>query len=201
MSFQNLVLNAQKHFPDLKIQYKEQSWLMQWLSFPAFGDTIYFNEKFTKCHPISASVILLHELVHVYDQKRVGKIPFAISYLLPQILFICLLLMMIIVSWKIILPMFVLCILPFPAIFKMHWEKRAYLSSFYILQILGKRMQFDPHLQAQEDIFLKYFHTSYLWPFHDIDREFDKARELAAAGQRPFEDPLFEILEDLVSKV
>jgi hypothetical protein len=204
MSFRNLFLEAQQYFPNLQIKYKDRSWLLRWFSQPAttVGDTVYFtSEKFIKCHPISACVILLHELVHAYDQKRIGKIPFIVSYLLPQILFTICLLLMVILSWKILLPIMIFCFLPFPAVFKMHWEKRAYLSSLYILQVLGKRMNFDPHLQAQEDTFLKYFHTSYLYPFHDIDEEFDAARELAINGKRPFEDPLFEMLEDLVSKM
>jgi len=169
------------------------------------GETIYFpSQKFVKTHPISSCVVLLHELVHLYDQKRLGKPAFTVSYLFPQILVpICLALFMLI-TWKIMLPLTLLCVAPIPAFFRMYWEKRAYLSSFYILQVLGERMNFDPHLRTQENIFLKYFHGSsyyYMWPFHDIDKQFDKARESAVAGERPFEDSVFDMLDDLSNKV
>ena len=169
------------------------------------GETIYFpSQKFVKTYPISSCVVLLHELVHLHDQRRLGKPVFTLSYLFPQILVpICLLLFML-VTWKIMLPLTILCMAPIPAIFRMHWEKRAYLSSFYILEVLGRRMKFNPHLRTQENIFLKYFHGPsyyYMWPFHDIDKRFDKARESAVAGERPFEDPVFNMLDDLVTKV
>jgi hypothetical protein len=218
MSFQNLTFAAQKYFPNLKIKYKDESWVMRLISrFLIFnhgfmtqytttiGDTIYFpSRKFIKCHPISSSVVLLHELVHLYDQKRIGKILFTLSYLFPQILVPICLLLFTLVSWKIMLPLTIICCLPIPAIFRMHWEKRAYLSSFYVLQCLGNRMKFNPHLNTQEHTFLKFFHGKdyyYMWPFHDIDKQFDIARENAMAGKQPFEDPVFNMLDDLSDKV
>jgi phage pi2 protein 07 len=218
MEFQELITASQKYFPKLQVKYKDQSRLMKLMSKfmifnPGFmtsytttiGNTIYYpNEKFIKCHPVSSSVILLHELVHFYDQKRVGTIPFIFSYMLPQSLIPICLALFFLVSWKIMLPVMLICLLPIPAFFRMHWEKRAYFSSFYIMQLLGNKMHFNPHLESQENIFLKYFHGSsyyYMWPFRDIDKQFDKARLSAGAGQRPFEDPVFNMLEDLVNKV
>src|SRR5271169_3622060 len=100
MSFQELVTASKKYFPKLQIKYKDESWGMRLISkllifnhgfmthyTTTVGDTIYFpSERFVKCHPISSSVVLLHELVHLHDQKRIGKIPFALTYLFPQIL-------------------------------------------------------------------------------------------------------------------
>ena len=218
MSFQELVTASKKYFPKLQIKYKDQSWLMRLISkllifnngfmteyTTVIGDTIYFpSERFVKYHPVSSSVVLLHELVHLHDQKRVGRIPFTFTYLFPQVLVPICFLLFALISWKVMLPLTIFCMLPIPAFFRMYWEKRAYLSSFYVLQSIGNRMKFNPHLKTQESIFLKYFHSSsyyYMWPFHDIDRKFDQARESAIVGQRPFEDPVFDMLDDLASKV
>lgn len=218
MAFQELVNAAKGYFPKLKIKYKDQSWVMRLISkllifnngfmtqyTTTVGDTIYFpSEKFIRCHPVSSSVVLLHELVHLHDQKRIGRIPFTLSYLFPQILVPICLLLFSLITWKVMLPLTLICMLPVPAPFRTYWERRAYLSSFYTLQILGNRMKFNPHLRTQENIFLRYFHGSsyyYMWPFHDIDKAFDKAREDAALGKRPFEDPVFDMIEDLASKV
>lgn len=102
------------------------------------------------------------------------------------------------------LPLMILCILPIPGLFRMHWEKRAYLSSFYVMQLLGNRMKFNPHLKSQEKIFLKCFHGPsyyFMWPFQDIDKQFDQAVEKSSTAQRPFQDSVFDMLEDLVNKV
>lgn len=218
MSFQDLVAASQEYFPSLQIKYKDQSWLMKILgkilffnpSFMAsytttIGQTIYFpNEKFVKAHPVSVSVILLHELVHMHDQKKISQPLFAISYLFPQILVPICLLLMFLVSWKIMLPLALLCLLPIPAFFRAYWEKRAYLASLYMMQLLGNRMNFDPHLPDQEKLFIQGFHDStyyFMWPFTDINRQFDQAIPKLQASQRPYQDAVFDMLEELVTKV
>ena len=217
MSFRNLVTASEGYFPKLKIKYKDESWLMKLIGklvffSPGFmteytttiGETVYYpSEKFVKLHPVSSSVVLLHELVHLHDQKKIGKIPFIFSYLFPQILVPVCILLLLLVSWKIMLPLAILLSFPIPALFRTHWEKRAYLSSFYVLQLLGNKLKFNPHLESQEKLFLDYFHGSsyyYMWPFNDINKQFDGALELAKEGKRPFEDPVFDMIEDLVAK-
>src|SRR4030043_385107 len=100
MSFQTLVQSAQTHFPNLKIKYKDESLLMKILGKLMFfnkgfmtsytttiGSTIYFpNSNFVKARPISSSVILLHELVHLYDNSKFTAPLFSFLYLFPQIL-------------------------------------------------------------------------------------------------------------------
>jgi hypothetical protein len=218
MNFQDLVTSAQVYFPKLQIKYKDQSWFMKLLGKLLFfnkgfmteytttiGDTVYFpNEKFVKLRQVSSSVILLHELVHLNDQKKMSKPLFTLSYLFPQILVPICLLMIFLVTWKVMLPLALVFSAPIPAFFRMHWEKRAYLSSFYVMRLLGNRLNFDPHLKSQEAKFLTNFHDSsyyFMWPFHDINNRFDQALELAKAGKRPYEDPVFDMIEDLASKV
>lgn len=218
MHFQDLVTYSQKYFPKLQIKYKNQSLLMKALGKLMFfnrgfmteytttiGNTIYFpSEKFIKIHPVSSLIILLHELVHLHDQKKVGKIPFVISYLFPQILVPFCLLLLLLVSWKIVIPLAILFSAPIPALFRMYWEKRAYLSSLYVMQLLGNKLHFNPHLKTQETIFKNNFHGPFyyfMWPFHDIDHQFDQALDLAKSGKRPFDDRVFNMLDDLVAKV
>jgi len=217
MSFEELVTAAQKHFPDLKIKYKDQSTFMKLIGTLLFfnktfmthytttiGSTIYFpNEAFVKTRPVSASVVLLHELVHVTDAKRISKPLFSFLYLSPQILAVFSLLLFLI-SWKIALPAVILFALPLPSFFRMLFEKRAYFVSLYSLYLLGNRLNFKPLLQTQKDGFLKHFKDSsyyYMWPFKNLDKEFEDAVKAIQEGKRPFEDPVFDVIEELSEKV
>src|SRR5258708_39606218 len=125
MSFQDLVKNAQRYFPSLQIKYKNQSSFMKFLGALMFfnkgfmtsytttiGSTIYApTEKFFQLHPVSGAVVFMHELVHLYDQKRIGKLWFQFTYALPQILALPALLLFLI-SWKIALPVILFLLLP-----------------------------------------------------------------------------------------
>src|SRR5208283_2209132 len=100
MSFQDLVAAATVQFPNLQVKYKDQSTFMKILGKilffnPSFmtsyittiGDTIYFTtESYTTQDSLDASIVLMHELVHMTDEKTYSKPLFAISYLFPQIL-------------------------------------------------------------------------------------------------------------------
>lgn len=213
MSFQDIIQSSQKYFPNLHIKYKNQSTIMKIIGILLFfnktfmtnytttiGNTVYFpNESFVKVRQLSSTIIFLHELVHIKDAHRISKLLFGFLYLCPQIL-ILLLIPLLLVSWKIAL----LCLLfglPFPAYFRMYFEKRAYLSSLYSLDRLSKRLNFKPELDKQKDFFMKQFKTSYyyyMWPFNNINKDFDEALIKIKAGDRPFEDPVFDILDNLI---
>ena len=169
------------------------------------GNTIYIpTENYIKLRPVSGSVVFLHELVHLYDQKRLGAIRFQLSYMLPQILAIPALLLFLL-SWKIALPVVILFLLPIPAYFRMIYERRAYYSSIYCLKKLGDRMKFNPHLGTHNACFAEYFIDSsyyFMWPFKSaVDNDFSAATQLILSGERPFQDPVFDMLDDLVTKV
>jgi hypothetical protein len=218
MAFQDLVTGAQKYFPDLQIKYKDQSPFMKALGTilffnPGFmksftttvGETVYFpSEPFVKVRPISSSVVLMHEFVHMNDEKKLSKPVFSLSYLFPQILLPIFLVMLFFVTWKIMLPLILLSLLPIPAYFRMNYEKRAYISSLYTLYKLGQLKSFDPKLDAQAASFVQYFKDGsyyFMWPFGNVQKEFDDALVLVKAGKRPYEDPVFDILDDLITKV
>lgn len=86
----------------------------------------------------------------------------------------------------------------------MYFEKRAYMTSLYSLNALGKRMNFDPKLDTQCQSFLGQFKDSayyFMWPFSNLDKEFDDAVVKIKAGQRPFEDSVFDTLDELITTV
>ncbi len=149
MKFSNLVADSQKHFPDLKIKYKDESSLMKVIGYLLFfnkrfmtsytttiGSSIYFsNQIFVRSHPIAATIILLHELVHIYDAKKISSFLFSLLYLSPQILAVLSLPLYFLIGWWSLL--FLLLLLPLPAFFRMHFERRAYIASLYVLYKLG----------------------------------------------------------------
>lgn len=217
MSFQDLVTAAQKYFPDLKIRYKDQSWFMKLIGTLLFfnkgfmtnytttvGSTVYFpSEAVTKTRPVSAATVLLHEVVHVNDAKKLSAPLFGFLYLTPQILILPALLLFLL-SWKIALPVIVLLALPIPSYFRMLYERRAYLTSLYAINALGTRLNFKPLLATQQQGYLTHFKDSsyyFMWPFPGLKKDFDDGVAKIKEGQRPFEDPVFDILDDLITKV
>lgn len=214
MSFQTLVQAAQKHFPDLQIKYKDESFLMKVISKLLFfnkdfmtgytttiGSTIYYpNRSFVKARPVSSAVVLLHELVHVYDSKKFTMPLFSFLYTFPQIL-VLLFFPLLFVSWKIAL-LALLFAAPIPSPFRMYFEKRAYLTSMYALSEMGKKMNFDPALDRQKNNFLEHFKTSsyyFMWPFNNLSGQFDEAVSKIHNNERPFKDPVFDILDELIA--
>lgn len=216
MSFSNLVIASQKYFPNLKIKYKDQSTLMKicgriMFFSPGFmteytttiGETVYFpSASYTKLHPVTSYILLLHELVHIHDERKLSKPLFALSYLFPQILF-PLAFLLFLVSWKIALPALLLLAAPLPAFWRMRHERRAYLTSMYSMSKLGRLLNFDPHLGTQSSHFVDRFKDStyyFMWPFGNIDRDFSQAMTNILNNQTPFQDDvLFAIIDDLVS--
>ena len=136
------------------------------------GSNVYFpTRNETVSRPLTSSITLLHEVVHIYDAKKISGLLFRILYLTP---------------------------------YRIHYEKRAYLSSLYEINALSIKKNFKPLLSTQKNLFLSQFkHTSYyfMWPFPSLNDEFEQAVVKIKAGQRPFEDPLFDILDDLIKSI
>ena len=218
MSFQDLITAAQHYFPSVQVKYKNQSSFMKILGTLLFftpdfmntytttiGSNIYFpTDTFVRLRPVSSAVVFLHELVHVYDEKRLTKPFFGFLYLFPQILAVLCLPLFFLISWKIIVPLIVIFMLPLPAVFRMYFEKRAYIASLYVLNGLGKKLNFNPTLDSQATFFEAQFKGSYyyfMWTFGNIKSDFDQALVKIKAGQRPYEDAIFDVLDDLITKV
>ena len=214
MSFQALVQSAQLHFPKLLIKYKDESLLMKILGKMMFfnkdfmksytttiGSTIYYpNETFIKSRPVSSNTILLHELVHINDSNKFTSLLYSFLYLFPQIL-ILLFFPLLFVSWKLAL-LALLFAAPLPAYFRMNFEKRAYFTSLYVLNEYGKKLNFNPSLDKQKYDFVNQFKSSsyyWMWYFNGIEKDFDDAIVKIRNNERPFKDPIFDILDELIA--
>lgn len=214
MAFKEVVQAAQQYFPKLSIKYKDTSLLMKIIGkllffnkdfgtsyTTTFGSTMYYpSEFFVRVRPMSSIVILLHELFHVYDSKKIG-ILFPLLYGFPQILAL-LFFPMLLVSWKIAL-LFLLFAFPFPAYFRMKYEKRAYIASMYSLHVLSRDKNFQFNIDKQKEEFISHFKNSdyyFMWTFKGIEKEFDDALVKIKSNQHPFEDPFFQVIDDLISK-
>lgn len=213
---QQILDKVSELFPDVKIAFKDKSTLMKILGVllffnPAFmtsfittiGSTIYFpSEIYMNARPVASLVILLHELTHVNDEKKISKFLFNLAYLLPQLLVILFLPLLLIFGWKIAL-FSLIFLAPLPAYFRMNFEKRAYMASLYVFNKLNQiHPDYKINLDSQSDFFVAQFkNLSYyvMWPFNNINSEFANAVKLVKDGKRPFEDPVFDILDQIIA--
>lgn len=217
MSFDSLVSSAKENFPDLQIKYKDQSTFMKILGKLLFfnkdfmssyittiGSTVYFpTESSVKARPVSSSIVLLHELIHINDAKKISKFLFGFLYLFPQIL-VLLFLPLLLLSWKIFLPLLIIAALPIPAYFRMYFEKRAYIVSMYSLYKLSKKLNFSVDLNMSKRGYLEQFkerYYYYMWPFSNIDRQFDGAIQKILNNQHPYDDKVLDTIDVLIEKV
>src|SRR5208282_4238572 len=192
MSFQDLVAAATVQFPGYQVKYKDQSTFMKILGGilffnPAFmnnyittiGDTTYFpSESFVSKDPLNASIVLLHELVHVTDEKTYSKFLFGLSYLFPQILAPLCAILFFFTHWYIALPIMLLFLAPLPAPFRMNWEKRAYIAALYAQNAIAKRLNDGTSLPNAMTYDLTQFTGGayyFMWPFSNIDADFTNA--------------------------
>lgn len=212
MAFNELVTKAQTYFPELQVKYKDQDTMMKILGKlmffnPGFmksytttiGNTIYFpNTEFVQNNPNAASGVFIHECTHVHDEHKIGSIPFKLGYLFPQILALPMLLLLFVLTWKIVVPLAVLCLLPLPAPFRARAERRAYFISMYVgYKLFG----WDP-VSTSSHYSDHFKDSSYYWmmPFGQ-DKLFEqealniKADKPAASS----EPELLKMINDLMS--
>ena len=216
MNFQELAVYAKKYFPKLSVGYKTQSIFMKILAILLFfnkefmteyvstvGNTVYFpTEDSTKNRLISNTIVFIHELVHMTDKKKLTDFGFSFLYLFPQVLVLCFF-PMLFVSWKIAL-IFLVFALPLPAYFRMYFERRAYLASLYVMNFLYKKYGFSPALEKHVDSFLLQFTSSeyyYMWIFPNLKKDFSDAMQNIQQDKRPFEDPVFDMIDDLLKQI
>jgi len=208
MAFDELVTKAQTYFPNLQIKYKDQDPLMKLLGKlmffnPTFmtsfvttiGETIYWPNEASTARP-SASEIFIHECVHIYDEKRVGSAPFKLGYLFPQILALPMLLLLFVLTWKIVVPLALLCLLPWPAPFRAAFERRAYFVSMRVgYELYG----IDPGFSGPH--YAKNFkNSSYYWmmPFGEEARFAIEATNIKEGKPESISDPA---LNKLISEL
>jgi hypothetical protein len=216
MNLDNLLNAAQKYFPGVNIQYKNESTFMKILGKILFfnksfmsnytttiNSTIYFpNRDFIKNNYNSFIVTFLHELVHIKDAKKFSFILFSLLYLSPQILTL-LIIPFIFLNWKLSL-IFLIFALPIPSFFRMYFERRAYIVSLYVLNYLIVNHKIRANLEDNKNFYLTQFKLSgyyFMWPFKNIDTKLSLAVDNIKLNKRPYEDPIFDIVDDLLKQI
>lgn len=212
MAFNDLVTKAQTYFPTLQIKYKDQSAFMKFLGAllffnPGFknsfittiGNTIYWpSEQFVQNNPNAVSEIFIHECTHMYDEKRVGSVPFTLGYLFPQILVLPVLFLLFFLSWKVVLPLALLCMAPWPAPFRALFERRAYFTSMLVGYKLNN---WDPVMTAPH--YTQNFKDSsyyFMMPFGQDKLFAQEAINIKAGNPMSASEPaLLNMINDLMS--
>lgn len=166
--FKKALTIAQKHFPELKIKYKDKSFFMKFLSFVMFfnsdfktkfittiGNTIYYpSEEHIKNNEEGAINILCHELMHI-KQSNEDKL-FSLKYLFPQIFAALSLLAFIHYAFLI----FLVFLIPFSAYFRTKYEFEAYTVSLYCKY--KQNSNFD-YKKTIDNLVSNFTTSSYYW--------------------------------------
>jgi len=216
--FKETVEISKQHFPKMEIKYKNESFFMKVLNIILFfhpkfmnftttvGNTIYFpSRKHVEDRDFSSSVVLMHELVHVYDTNSFGKLGylfFGAAYLFPQIL-VLLFFPLLLVSWKIALIALVF-LAPLPAYWRMKYERKAYFTSLYVMKSLEEKFRINYLLEENKKYFVRQFtgpNYYFMWVFPNIKKQFDQALVKINANQKPFEDPSLDIIDNILNKL
>jgi hypothetical protein len=199
--FDDTLANAQKLIPNLQVKYKDQSTFMKILGVlmfftPGFmtdyitsiGSTLYYpSEAYIQNDPIDNTVVLLHEIIHIEDEKNDNSILFGFLYLLPQLLTLLFIPLLFIVGWKFALIAFVFA-LPLPAYFRMQDEKKAYTIALYTMYKLNAKLNIKIDISQWATFYALQFKNSayyFMWPFSGMLTYFTNVAEQIQAGQKP----------------
>lgn len=79
-------------------------------------------------------------------------------------------------------------------------ERKAYLSSLYVIWKLSNQLKFRPHLELESKRFVIQITKPWISAIV-LEKEFDVAIHKIKMGERPYQDPIFDILDDLITKV
>jgi len=200
--FSTLKEDLKKNY-SFTIKYKNESFFMKMIGFVLFfnkafmkdfittiGNTIYFpSRKFIEENEISAMITLCHELIHIKQAKKHGRVLFSLMYLFPQCLVLLSLLAFLSFVWFhfIWFLAFLIFAAPIPAPFRKNFELEAYYMSLFIYYTNMKRN----NLPADEiqrnmsiwvfDLNLHNFRGSnyyFMWPFGVVKELGNKVKEI-----------------------
>jgi hypothetical protein len=83
----------------------------------------------------------------------------------------------------------------------LHYPKRkAYLSSLYIIWKLSQKLQFKAPLESNIKVLAHQLNKPWK-NASALEREFEVAAQKIRNGGRPYEDPVFDMLDDLITKL
>ena len=192
--FTKFVNNLKNHY-NFNIIFKEKSLFMKLLSYILFfnkdfmidytttiGNNIYFpNQKYIDRDNNYCISILAHEIVHIKQSERYGKLLFSLMYLFPQCLSLLSILSVLAIFWFpfIWCLVFLLFLAPLPAPWRTKFELEACTMSLYMIHL---RMFHDSIPQDKIDTKLamkaikidKYNFRGpdywFMWPFGVLDK-------------------------------
>lgn len=214
--FDKVLTGVNKHFPEINLKFKDQSFIMKVLSVVLFfntkfsssytttiGNDIYFpNQSFINTRQVSSVVIILHEMMHVMQSKKLSKPLFGFLYLFPQILAPFCLPLLFVLTWKIVVPVFIFLLLPLPALFRAYFEKQAYMVSLYVINRLNNLNSYNIDIDSSCKFFLSQFKTSgyyFMYLFPNLDTQFSDALVKVKNNQRPYDHEVFDIIDDILN--
>lgn len=79
-------------------------------------------------------------------------------------------------------------------------KKEAYLSSLYVIWGLSRKMHFNPHLEIEAAKFVDQLKKPWL-SSAILEKQFQEAILEIKAGGKPYNSPIFDMLDDLICKV
>jgi len=185
----------------VRIIFKSQSLLMRilskilfWLPKDQFmngytttlGRTIYLSDHYAGMSEPSAgeTATLVHELVHVEQFERLGRVPMSLAYLFPQCLALLSLFSLLAIGgnlWFLLCLLFLLFLAPLPAPWRMVYEVDAYCTGYAaFFWVHGKEVPLMDKQEIQRRLggYLSQFTGwSYykMWPFEeDLAKRFDR---------------------------
>lgn len=196
-----------------EIKYKNESWLMKLLGKILFfnskfmtgfvttiGNVVYFpnREYIAERETLGALEVLSHEARHIRDLEQVGKLPFTLSYMFPQIL-APLALFGLLINWWVAVIALVVFLLPWPAPWRKHWELRGYIMSLFFSNEAMKEAGLSQEeratrlAKAAEYYNDNFTNLSYylMWPF-GVKEELAKASEKILSGEIIKEDVIYD---------
>lgn len=134
---------------------------------------VYFPDGYVESDPEGAWRTLAHEGVHLVDAH--GHEPwFSLSYLFPQVLVLPALLgFMFFPAWLVSLCIVAL-LLPWPAPWREHWERRGYRMTVVCDILLGLDVDSPYYRTYMEDHFIGWGYYKMSWGAQRCDRFIDE---------------------------
>lgn len=190
--------------PDFKLKFKDQDGLQKVIGkvvglfnpdymtryITTLGHTVYFpTEKDYHDRPLSSLTVLAHEYVHMWDYQQKGLL-FSLTYALPQILFIPLLLTYVALGCFFSFfgfPLLALltamaCLIPWPSVGRTHWELRGYTMSLAVEYWLTGQYISPDSLANVKKQFTSMAYYRMCWSDGGITKQLADARERIWTG-------------------
>ena len=186
------VSELQKKTPDLKIAFKDESWLMKLIGKVAFfnpkfmtsfittlGSTVYVpsREWLAKQPDSSMLQIMAHEYMHMRDNQKWNFL-FHLAYLFPITLLPVIAALLFVLPWWACLMLAAVCVAPLPAPGRMHFELRGYTMSMFVIDRMAQesnkpqawRMQLLNEVADVYDSQFTGLNYYVMWPFGVRDK-------------------------------